>query len=248
MTTRDQNQDYQLMVSALAEATRRRDAALGGAERAYQETAAQVAGELARAETDAQSADRWAGSAASQVLDVDRDAARLWDELRRSPGLRMRALGDVPEPASVELLPRVALTGGPSVRPGDRPAGRDTPRVLLARAAERIDGTVRPSSRRPLPRWTLPLLPLTGAVIGGMTGLVGSGLVTFGDTGVWGATVIRWCGWLAFLVAPSAGVPVAALFAHRRLRARLDIGGVGLTLLGGMVAATLMSLAFAARH
>ena len=55
-------------------------------------------------------------------------------------------------------------------------------------------------------------------------------------------------GWLAFLVAPSAGVPVAALVAHRRLDARLDIGGVGLTLLGGMIAATLMSLAFAATH
>jgi hypothetical protein len=37
---------------------------------------------------------------------------------------------------------------------------------------------------------------------------------------------------------------VAATLAHRH-NARLDIGGVGLTLLGGMVAATLLSLSFA---
>jgi hypothetical protein len=41
-------------------------------------------------------------------------------------------------------------------------------------------------------------------------------------------------------------VPVAALLAHRRMQARMDIGGVGLTLLGGMIAATSLSLAFAA--
>jgi hypothetical protein len=51
-------------------------------------------------------------------------------------------------------------------------------------------------------------------------------------------------GWLAFIVAPSAGVPVVAVLAHRRLQARLDIGGIGLTLLGGMIAATLLALAF----
>jgi hypothetical protein len=41
-------------------------------------------------------------------------------------------------------------------------------------------------------------------------------------------------------------VPVAAYLVHRRLRARMDIGGIGLTLLGGMLAATLLSLSFAA--
>jgi hypothetical protein len=56
---------------------------------------------------------------------------------------------------------------------------------------------------------------------------------------------VRGLGWVAFVAAPSAGVPVAALVARHRFRARLDIGGVALTLLGGMVAATLISLAFA---
>ena len=256
MTTRDRQpigRDYQLMVSALAEATRRRDAELGNADGAYQDSAAQAAGELARAEGDALSADRWAGAAAAQVLDIDREAARLWDELRRARGLRVRPLGEMPEPAPVESLPRVALPRRPSSGPDSgadtpAPAGREAPRVLLARAAERIDVTVRPAGRRALPRWALPLLPLVGAVIAALTGLIGSGLVTFGSTGVQGGSVLRGLGWLAFLVAPSAGVPVATLFAHRRLQARLDIGGVGLTLLGGMIAATLMSLAFAATH
>lgn len=248
MTTRDRQpigRDYQLMVSALAEATRRRDAELGGAERAYQESAAQAAGELARAEGDALSADRWAGAAAAQVLDVDHEAERLWDQLRRARGLRVRAIGEMPEPAPVDTLPRVALPRNPSAA-DEIPAAQESPRVLLARAASRIDVTIRPAGRRALPRWALPLLPLVGALVAALAGLVASGLVTFGGTGVWGGPVLRGLGWLAFLVAPSAGVPVAALLAHRRLESRLDIGGIGLTLLGGMIAATLMSLAFAA--
>src|SRR4051812_25835362 len=101
------------MVSALAEATRRREAEVGGADQAYQESAAQAAGELSRAEGDALSADRWAGTAAAQVLDVDQEAARLWDQLRRARGIGARALGEVPEPAPVEVLPRVALPRNP---------------------------------------------------------------------------------------------------------------------------------------
>ncbi|GIF10606.1 hypothetical protein [Actinoplanes teichomyceticus] len=248
MTTRDRqppSRDYQLMVSALAEVNRRRDAELDEAEQAYQDSAARAAGELARAENDALAADRWAGAAAAQVLDVDREAARLWDQLRRAGGLRVRALGEVPEPAPVEALPRVALQRRPSDDLDSPGHGRQSPRVLLARAADRIDERYRPGARRPLPRWLLPLLPLIGAAISALAGLVAAGLVTFGHQALWGGAVIRGLGWLAFVLAPSAGVPVAAVLAHRRLHARLDIGGIGLTLLGGMVAATLLSLSFA---
>src|ERR687893_2709929 len=102
------------MMSALADVARRRDAALADVEQAYRTSAAQAAGELARAEGDALSADRWAGAAAAQVLDVDREAARLWEQLRRARGLRVRALGELPEPAPVEVLPRVALQRQPT--------------------------------------------------------------------------------------------------------------------------------------
>jgi hypothetical protein len=231
------------MMSALAEAARRRDAELSGAEQAYQDSAARAAGELARAEGEATAADRWAGAAAAQVLDVDREAARLWDQLRRARGMKVRALGEVPEPVPVETLPRIALQRGPE--PDAVPqTPRQSARTLLARAAERIDERVRPAVRRPLPRWALTLLPLLGALLAGAAGLIAAGLVTVGDTGVPGGAALRGLGWLAFLVAPSAGVPAAAALAHRRSR-RLDIGGIGLTLLGGMVAATLLSLSFA---
>jgi hypothetical protein len=241
VTTRDR--DYQLMMSALADVARRRDVDLENAEQAYQDSAARAAGELARAEGEAVAADRWAGAAAAQVLDVDREAARLWEQLRRARGMRVRALGEMPEPSPVEALPRVALQREPESGPAEPPAAaRTSPRDLLARAAGRIDDEVHPASRRPLPRWALALLPLVGAVVGG------AGLVTIGDSGVPGGAMVRAIGWLAFLAAPSAGVPVAAAIAHRRMQAKLDIGGVGLTLLGGMVAATLLSLAFAARH
>src|SRR3954469_3669886 len=120
------------MVNALAEAGRRRDTELGGAERAYQDSAAQAAGELTRAEGDALSADRWAGAAAAQVLDIDREAARLWEQLRRARGLRMRSLGEVPEPAPIDALPRVALPRMPSSSEEGEPT--QSPRMLLARA------------------------------------------------------------------------------------------------------------------
>jgi hypothetical protein len=242
MTTRDR--DYQMMMNALADVARRRDAELDHAEQAYQDSTARAAGELARAEGEAAAADRWAGAAAAQVLDVDREAARLWDQLRRARGMRVRALGELPEPAPVEVLPRVALQRKPDDGAGT--SGRESARALLSRAAERIDDTVRPAVRRALPRWVLPLLPLVGALVAGATGLVAAGLVTFGESGVAGGAVFRGLGWLAFLVAPSAGVPVASVVAHRHLQARLDIGGVGLTLLGGMVAAAMLSLSFAA--
>jgi hypothetical protein len=242
VTTRDR--DYQLMMSALADVTRRRDTELETAEQAYQDSSARAAGELARAEGEAASADRWAGAAAAQVLDVDREAARLWDQLRRARGMRVRALGELPEPAAIEALPRVALQRRPA--DGGGGSGRESARALLARAAERIDDTVRPANRRVLPRWTLPLLPMLGALIAGATGLLAAGLVTVGDADVPGGMLIRGLGWLCFLVAPSAGVPIAAALAHRRLQARLDVGGIGLTLLGGMIAATMLSLTFAA--
>lgn len=238
--------DYQLMVSALADVTRRRDAALDDAELAYRDSAARAAGELARAESDALAADRWAGAAAAQVLDVDREAARLWDQLRRARGLRIRALGEVPEPASVEAMPRVALQRRPEPGEDVVAPGRQSPRVLLSRAADRIDVTLRPAGHGRLPRWALLLLPFAGAAGAALTSLVAAGLVTFGDTAEWGGPLIRGLGWLTFVVAPSAGVPIAAHLTHSRFQARMEIGGVGLTLLGGMVAATLLALSFAA--
>jgi hypothetical protein len=175
------------------------------------------------------------------VLDVDREAARLWERLRGARG--MRALGEMPEPVPVEALPRIALPR----RPADDSVatGRESAKALLARAEMRIEDTVRPAGRRPLPRWVLPLLPLLGALIAGAIGLIAAGLVTIGEAGVPGGGVIRGLGWFCFLAAPSAGMPVAALLAHRHQRT-LTLLGIALILLGGMLTATPLSLSFAA--
>jgi hypothetical protein len=240
VTTRDR--DYQLMMRALADLTRRRDRELDRAERAYQDSTARAAGELGRTEGDAATADRWAGAAAGQVLDVDREAARLWERLRQARG--MRALGEMPEPVPVDVLPRIALQR----RPADSDTtGRESAKALLARAEMRIEDTVRPAGRRALPRWVLPLLPFLGALTAGAAGLIAAGLVTLGEADVPAGSVIRTLGWLCFLAAPSAGIPLAALLAHRHQRT-LTVMGIGLVLLGGMLTATPLSATFAASH
>jgi hypothetical protein len=240
VTTPSRERDYQSMMAALADVARRRDHGLEGAEQAYQTSTARAAGELARAEGDAAEAERWAHAAAVQVDDVDREASRLWEQLRRVPGVRQRTLGELPEPAAVEPLPRAALESSPEPGAVAR-APRQSARTLLARAAERIDITGRPPRRRAMPRWTFPLLPLVGALAAGLTGLIAAGLITTGAGTVPAAGLMRGFGWGLLLLAPSAGVPLTAAWAHRRLLARLDVIGIALTLLGGMLAAALMA-------
>lgn len=243
------SREYRMTVSALVEAAKRRDGELAGAELAYQESAAAAAGELARAQGAAVVADRWAGTAAAAVLELDQEAAQLWERLRRTGGWRVRAWPELPEPAQVEAaqvetVSRLAAIAHPPQPPAQRigPASE-----ALARAAERIDRSTRRVARRPLPRWVLLTLPVVGALTAAATGLVAAGLVTLGQGPSEAGTVLRTLGWLAFLLAPSAGVPLVAYVAHRRLDGRLDVGGVGLTLLGGTLSATAISLSFFTR-
>jgi hypothetical protein len=223
--------DYRRLVGALAAAANRRDAELANAERSYQDGAAVAAAELALANAEAGDADRRAGAAATAVVKADREATRLWDELRRVRGWRGRRLGDLPSPTPVDLLPAVA------------PAAAAV--ELLDGAARRIDQARRGAPRPPLPRWLLPLLPPLGAIGATMTGLVAGGLVTIAhfDTGLqW---PLRLLGWLAFLVAPFTSVPVAAIWVDRQFNSRLDTGATGLTVLGGLSAGCALSLLFA---
>jgi hypothetical protein len=223
--------DYRRLVGALASAAHRRDAELASAERSYQDGAAVAAAELALANAEAGDADRRAGAAATAVVKADREATRLWDELRRVRGWRGRRLGDLPSPTPVDLLPAVA------------PAAAAV--ELLDGAARRIDQARRGAPRPPLPRWLLPLLPPLGAIGATMTGLVAGGLVTIAhfDTGLqW---PLRLLGWLAFLVAPFTSVPVAAIWVDRQFNSRLDTGATGLTVLGGLSAGCALSLLFA---
>ncbi|MEH1125096.1 hypothetical protein [Micromonospora sp. CPCC 206061] len=227
--------DYRRLVGALATAANRRDAELASAERSYQDGAAVAAAELALANAAAGEADRRAGAAATAVVKADREATRLWDELRRVRGWRGRRLGDLPPPTPVDLLP--ASSSGAAAGPAAV--------ELLDEAARRIDQARRGAPRPSLPRWVLPLLPPLGAFGATMTGLVAGGLVTIAhfDTGLqW---PLRLLGWLAFLIAPFTSVPVAAIWVDRQFGSRLDTGATGLTVLGGLCAGCALSLLFA---
>jgi hypothetical protein len=225
--------EYRRLVEALAVAASQRDAELAAAERTYQECAGAAATRLARADAAAFEADRRTGTAAAAVVEVDQEAARLWDELRRSGGwwARLRQPGELPLPNG---------TGQP---PNDEAKAV----ALLDGAARRIDQARRgaPRARAPLPRWLLPLLPPLGATAATMTGLVAGGLVTLAHFDAELAWPLRLLGWLAFLIAPFTGVPPAALWVARQFGSRLDTGAIGLIVLGGMAAGCGLSLLFA---
>jgi hypothetical protein len=205
--------DYQRLVRDLAAAANRQAEELAGAERAYADGVAAAAAELRRATSAATVAERRAARAASAVVDVDREAARLWGQLHR--GRRGRS---VPEPTPVEPggMPQDAL-------------------VALARATRDIDAGRVGAPRAPMPVLATPVLPFLGAAVAAVAGLVAGGFVTLADLGMPGSPVVRGFGWALFLTAPFSGVPVAAVWVARRFTSRLDPGAAGLTALGGLV-------------
>ena len=60
--------------------------------------------------------------------------------------------------------------------------------------------------------------------------------MTVAELGAPGAGVIRALGWLAYLVAPFTGIPVAVAWVGRRMDSRLDTGAAGLIVVGGLIA------------
>lgn len=197
----------------------------------YQRLVAALAGAIARRDADLEAADRAYTTAvtraedevAAAVVDTDAEADRLCGELRRNLGWRGGLRGDTPAPAEPD--------------PGAT-AGR-----LLAAAGARI-GALRPDRpRRPLPRAVAALLPVLGAAMAALAALVAGGLVTLGrgEAGVPG--VLRGLGYLAFLLAPFAGLPAGAMLVDRRSGGRLDAGGIAGIVLGGMVAGSAVALA-----
>ncbi|BCB84635.1 hypothetical protein [Phytohabitans suffuscus] len=225
--------EYRRLVGALAAAARERDARLAEAERSYQDGAAAEAAAVVLTDTSVVEAERRAQAAATTVVEVDQEAGRIWDELRRSAGLwaRLRRVGEMPLPGSAAEAP------GESVE-ADAAA-------LLDGAAKRIGTVGRGAPRAPLPRWLLPLLPPLGAAAATMTGLVAGGLVTMAQFDSELSWPLRLLGWLTFLVAPFTGVPPAALWVRRQFGSRLDSGAFGLIVLGGMAAGCGLSLLFA---
>lgn len=209
---------YRRLVARLGAAAARRDADLTSAERSYVDGLASAGAELAAAEATVERFNHRVVAAAAALVETDQEAARVWAGLHAVAGWRGRRLGAVPDPV-------------------EAPPG-ESPRRLLAAALHRLGQTGPGTARPPLPRLVLPILPLVGAAVAGLLGLVAGGLVAVGAE----STVLRVLGWLTFLVAPLAGVPVAALWVDRRFGSRLDSGAIGLIVIGGMVAGCALSL------
>jgi hypothetical protein len=209
--------DYHDLMTELAAIVSRRTTDLATAERAYHDGMAAAAAELRRAEADARETDRRAASAAAAVVEVDREAERLWSDLHRTrawPGKRPRA---APEPAPATAQPRLDLDD-------------DASTALLTEAARRIHGGPPragvPASGKP-PALMPPLLPFVGAATTAAAATLAGALMALAALDLPGAGFTRLLGWLVYFASPFAGVPVAASWLRRRWSARLLLGGLG---------------------
>ena len=212
--------DYGALLTALSAAASRREADLAAAERAYADGMAAAAAEVRRATTATQAAEKRAAAAAGAVVDVDRETGRLWDDLRRVRSPWAPRSGPPPEPIVIV----------------DGSASPEAIVAALDRARRRIDSARRGAPRAPLPKAVTPLLPVLGAAGAALAGILAGGLVSVAELGPPGAGVVRALGWLAYLAAPFAGIPVATAWVGRRFDSRLDTGAIGLIVVGGMVA------------
>jgi len=194
--------EYRRLVAELAGVARHRDVDLAAAGRSYVEGERAVAAERLAAADAERLAARRLEAAAAAVPEVDREAARQWDELRGLLGWRGKRLGPLPEPASTV---------------------ENDPQALLRRVAERLE---QGKQRAPLPKRVLPLLPFLGGAVAALVACAAAGVLALDS---------------AFL-APFTGLPAAASWVDRRYRARLDTGGIGLTVIGGMLACSLVML------
>jgi hypothetical protein len=115
-----------------------------------------------------------------------------------------------------------AHRAGPLPAPAIGPVAAD-PASLLASAAARVARSRRGAEALPLPL-------LLSLVTLGALGAIALGLLA-GDV-----ADLHWLSWPLFMLAPFAGIPVAARWVDYWAATRLDTGAVGLTVLGGMLA------------
>jgi hypothetical protein len=157
------------------------------------------------------------------LVEVDREAERIWSDLHRTRVWLGQRPGAAPDPAPATAQPPIDIDGNATT-------------ALLTRAAERIHGgRLGPGASRKLPVLVPPLLPFLGAAATAATALLAGALVAIANLDLPGAGLLRVLGWLAYFASPFMGIPVAARWVSRRWSARLDAGAVVLTVLGGLV-------------
>jgi hypothetical protein len=169
-------------------------------------------------------------AARTALADTEARAAQVWDELAGVLGRRRAArLGTLPEPLS--YVDELAL-------PGQRiPVESLSPQQELRRAVDVVRDLRRPP-RAGAPQRAVACLPILGALCSALVvlGVRGTGAVLGG-----GNLLLDVFGQLLLFLAPFTGVPVAvAVFRHRYTRPP-DLGGVGLTILGGMLASAVLA-------
>lgn len=223
--------EYRRLVGELAAAAHRRDMELAAAEGSSVDAMAALDKSTVRAVAAVDAAGARVAAARAGIEATDHTAARLWEALRTQLGWRAR------------LVARSRSVWRESPAPSESPVeGSDSGSAehLLGRAAARLAQARRGAPAGVLPRRALPVLPLFGAA-----GAVAAGLVAGGLAGL-GGVVLAVAGWLLFLAAPFAGLPAARMWAARWHRARLDTGAIGLTVIGGMIACSVLVIAL--RH
>jgi hypothetical protein len=211
--------DYRNLVRSLNDLDAAEAAALVGAHREFDADHGAAVAEVARASRSVREADARVEAAGRTVDAVDERSAALWNEMHALLGRRPEAL---PEPA-LEITVQSTAT-----------ARLDHAATMIARVA-----TGEPIA--PVPRAVIPLLPPGGALatlaivlpIRGILALAGGRAPTLGLI----AEILLFC-------APFAGVPVLIAGVRHRYGARPDIGAVGLTALGGMIATCAAALIF----
>lgn len=200
--------EYRALVTDLVTASRRRDVAVTSATQSYLDGLAVVEQDLTAATRIHQACAEVVATRELAVADVDQQAERIWTELLSGHRWRARRAGPLPAPAAGPVAGPVAAD----------------PASLLANAAARVARARRGAEALPLPL-------LLSLVALGALGAVALGLLA-------GAVAdLHWLSWPLFMLAPFVGIPVAARWVDYWAATRLDTGAIGLTVLGGMLAA-----------
>jgi hypothetical protein len=216
--------DYRTLAQALMALDAERAAAISAASRTYAVAVAGATQEVSIAEASVWAAERATHAAAERVADVDERASGIWRELGALLGRRGRRLGPIPPPAA-ECVDSAG-------------SGYSDP---LDGAREMITRTALGEPIAPVPRWIVGFLPVLGAVAAIVVTAPIRGVLALTGERVFAVNLVAQ---ILMFFAPFAGVPLLVSWTGRHYGARPDIGAIGLTALGGMIASCGIVLLF----
>jgi hypothetical protein len=228
---------YQSLTSELAALSAGHAGALARADRALAAASAPESHDVDAANEALRVANEAAWAAAKRCVQVDARAERIWAELGAYLGRRGRRLGALPSPeadltfggTTAARSPRRAATAGSARGAATVGSARAAAMSALDRASDTIARSARGEPIGAVPGWALALLPLVGA---------GCALVvSYPMRALTGLSVLGAVAQIMVLVAPFAGLPLSAWWVRDRFGCRADGGVMGLTALGGMIAA-----------